>query len=302
MSTTLKLGFLRVLEKMGKSSLVSESVFGFPYRISLGDMFSENPYYNNYSNVGEILACAAWVNNADKPVIYDIGAHCGFISTQLACILKKQSPVIIAFEPIPPTYTDLILSIEQFNLEGTIRPIPVALSNSIGMVRMNYSKWASMFAQIEHDAMQTNNRSGSKYFNVLTMPLDHIMDGLGVPSVVKIDVEGWEVPVLQGVQQHMKEGKLKKTAWCLEWNPEALRQTGYSKQEFFEVLPEYRYYYLNDYEGQLIPLLQEVPDPLVLDHVCNLFAIHTSSTRHESWKENFDVLKEMYGVAVSERS
>lgn len=300
MSTTLKIGYLRVLEKLGKSSLVTNSVFGFPYRISLGDMFSENPYYNRFSNVGEILACASWVINVKSPLIYDIGAHCGFISSQLAAMLASQYPIIIAFEPIPPTYSDLVASVEELNLAHSIRPIPLALGDSKGLVRMNYSKWASMFAQIETESMPSSHRSGKQLFHVLSMPLDDLIESLGVPTVIKMDVEGWEVPVLRGLAQSLGTGLLNETAWCLEWNPEALHQTGYSVAALFDALPGYRYYYLNDYEGQREPMLREIVDPRSISHVCNLFAIPVTSDRHEVWKKNFLMLQSRFGVAVSE--
>jgi FkbM family methyltransferase len=301
MSTTLKTAYLRVLEKLGKPALVARSVFGYPYRISLGDMFSENPYYNPYSNVGEILACAAWVIDKQNPVVYDIGAHCGFISSQLAALLRDRSPVIVAFEPIPPTYADLVASIDTLQLGETIHAIPLALSDSKALITMNYSKWASMFAQVVPVAAVSNQRSGHKHYKVVSMPLDDLVGFLGVPSVIKIDVEGWEVPVLHGISRSIQGNLLSATAWCLEWNPEALGQTGYSTDAFFEALPKARYYYLNDYEGQRERLLTRIDDPRRLEHVCNLFAIPSGSDQDENWKEAFFRLKAEFGVAVSEQ-
>src|SRR5260221_6029515 len=174
MSTTLKMGYLRMLHRLGRNSLIATSVFGYPYRISLGDMFSENPYYNSHSNVGEILACAAWVAEKKDRVIFDIGAHCGFISTQLAQLLKDEYPVIYSFEPVAPTFSDLVLSINTLALQKSVNPIPVALSNRAGFVTLNYSKWSSMLSQIVPLDNPSINRSGMELYLAPSNTLDEV--------------------------------------------------------------------------------------------------------------------------------
>src|SRR5690348_9338558 len=123
MSTTLKIGYLRLLDHLGKKYLITNSVFNYPYRISLGDTFSENPFYNNKVNVGEVLATAAWVRNKPKPVIFDIGGHCGFVASQLAQILKHHDPLIYSFEPVAPTFSDLVQTLIDLSLHEFIHPI-----------------------------------------------------------------------------------------------------------------------------------------------------------------------------------
>ena len=198
MSTTLKIGYLRLLTRMGKKSLITTSVFSFPYRISLGDAFSENPFYNPYSNVGEILATAAWVLDKQNPVIFDIGGHCGFIATQLAQMLKKNDPVIYSFEPVAPTFSDLLHSVNDLSLQKYINPVAVALSDSSGFVQLSYSKWSSMLAQIIPEGKQLNARAGSEIYIAASQTLDDFVKISNLPDVIKIDVEGWETNVLRG--------------------------------------------------------------------------------------------------------
>ena len=117
--------------------------------------------------------------------------------------------------------------------------------------------------------------------------------------VLKIDVEGWEVPIFRGATHIMQSDKFKEAGICLEWNPEALRQTGFSASELYDLLKEYRFYYINDYEGQLIPVLEEIKEVSSIENVCNLFAIHSSINRDESWRNNFLSLKAKYKVEIS---
>lgn len=301
MSSTLRTGYLRLLQRLGRQSYMARSQFGFPYRISLGDTFSENPYYNPYSNVGEILACASWASRLEHPIIYDIGAHCGFISSQLAFILKQNQPVINAFEPVAPTYADLVLSIQSLRLQDVVRSYSIALSSDTGSVKLNYSKWNSMLAHVVDIGHTASNLDGNESYHAISVPLDNLFSICGLPAVIKIDVEGWEVPVIQGARTALQSDLLNETAWCLEWNPSALRQTGFSGDTIYELLRRYRFYYLNDYEGQLIPSLEEIDDIRRITHVCNLFAIPVISNFHDAWRTSFLKLKESFGVSISSK-
>lgn len=298
MSTTLKIGYLRLLARMEKKSLITTSVFSFPYRISLGDAFSENPFFNPYSNVGEILATAAWVLDKEKPVIFDIGGHCGFIATQLAQMLKKNDPAIYSFEPVAPTFSDLFHSVNELSLQKYIQPVCVALSDQTGFVRLNYSKRNSMLAQVIPEDRNANHRVGSEVYIAPSQTFDEFCKHERYPNVVKIDVEGWEAHVFQGAKKFLSSSEHVNTGICLEWNPEALEQTGSSVSEMYQLLPDYRFFYLNDYEGQRIPELQEVNNPLELVHCCNLFAAKSSEQHIARWKNNFQQLKAQYKVHV----
>ncbi len=298
MSTTLKIGYLRLLTRLGKKSLITKSVFNYPYRISLGDTFSENPYYNDQSNVGEILATAAWVIDKKNPVVFDIGGHCGFIATQLAEILRKTQPAIYSFEPVAPTFSDLVQSVVDLSLHEFIHPVPIALSNSAGFVKLNYSKRNSMLAQIIDGSKESNQRSGTEVYIAPSQTLDEFCKLAAFPDVIKIDVEGWEVHVFEGASEFLKSPANDKVGICLEWNPEALQQAHSSSRALYELLNEYRFFYLNDYEGQKIPELQEVLNLTALAHCCNLFAMKGTDQQAEIWKLNFRQLKKAFQVSV----
>lgn len=298
MSTTLKIGYLRTLKLLGKKSLIANSVFGFPYRISLGDTFSENPYYNDYVNVGEILSVAAWVTTIENPVIYDIGGHCGFIATQLAQILRSSNPAIYSFEPVAPTFTDLVYSINELALKEFIHPVPVALGNRAGFVRLSYSKVNSMLAQVIPENQTSNQRGGEEIYLAPVLTTEDFSKIAPLADVIKIDVEGYEVLVFNGMQKLMLSEGFYQIGICLEWNPAALKDNGFLISDLYSCFPDYRFFYINDYEGQRYQELAEV-FPLEILHVCNLFAVHSCSTRIEEWKQHFKGLKQKYNVKTS---
>jgi len=299
MSTRLKIKYLWLLRQMGRKSVISKSVFGFPYRISLGDNFSENPFYNKYSNTGEILATAAWVTGQKKPVVFDIGGHCGFIATQLAGILKPDHPAIYSVEPVAPTFTDLVESVRTLSLQEYIYPVPVALNDQPGFVKLNYSRHNSMLAQIIPEEGASNQRSGSETHIAPAETLDEFCKTTGHPDVIKIDVEGWEVHILQGAAAMLASDRFVHTGICFEWNPQALADVGSTAAEFAAFFRDHRIFYLNDYEGQKLSELSEVTDLAGVKHVCNCFAIHRQCDRVNEWKENYEKLKAKYRVRVS---
>lgn len=298
MSTTLRIGYLRLLQRMGRKSLIARSVFKFPYRISVGDMFSENPFYNQYSNVGEVLATAAWVADKPNPVVFDIGAHCGFIASQVAQILRKNKPVIYSFEPVAPTFSDLVQTVVDLSLHDMIHPVPIALSDTQGFVRLSYSKWSSMLSQIIPEGAPIQQSSATEVYFAPSQTIDEFCKLAAFPDVIKIDVEGWEVHVFEGARMFLESHEHQGNGICLEWNPEALQQTGSSTAQLFELLKNYRFFYLNDYEAQRLPELEEVPDPLALQHVCNLFVMVGSDQQADRWKSNFRMLKDKFKVTV----
>ncbi|CAN5374849.1 hypothetical protein BH09BAC3_BH09BAC3_13100 [soil metagenome] len=298
MSTTLKIGYLQTLRRLGKRSLISKSVFGYPYRISLGDYFSENPFYNKAANTGEVLATAAWVLDKKTPVVFDVGGHCGFIASQLANILKENKPTIFSFEPVAPTFSDLVTTVVDLGLHEFIHPISVALSDSPGLVNLSYSKRDSMLSQIIPRDAQSNNRAGMEVFIAPSITLDDFCRWERFPDVIKIDVEGFEVPVFRGASTLLNSAAKADIAICLEWNPEALGQAGFSSQALYELLEKFKFFYLNDYEGQRFPELEAVPDPRELKFCCNLFAMKDDDQRLEVWRNNFKKLKALYNVRV----
>ena len=296
MSTTLRINYLNTLTRLGRRSLISTSALGYRYRISLGDNFSENPFYKPSINIGEILATAAWVIDKQKPVIFDIGAHCGFIASQLAQLLKENNPAIYSFEPVAPTFSDLIQTIDELKLHEFIHPVPVALSNANGFVKLNYSKKNSMLAQIIPTEDASNHRAGDEVYVASAQTMDEFCETISYPDVIKIDVEGWEVYVFEGAKKMMEASKNIAVGLCLEWNPQAILQVGSSAKNLSVLLNDYRFFYLNDYEGQLHPELEEIVDVNQVSHVCNLFAIHGIHPGVDVWKKNFLRLKTSFGI------
>src|SRR5438067_2521808 len=106
MSTILRQASLRFLRSLGIRHFRSRSSLGHPFVCHLGDSLSENPFYNAELFRCELELCRALLQDQCEPVVFDVGAHAGFWSTQLAQMLQRKVS-IYAFEPAPMTFRRL---------------------------------------------------------------------------------------------------------------------------------------------------------------------------------------------------
>lgn len=296
MNTTLKRMQLQFLFKMGFRYWKAKSNFDVPYLISLGDFFSQNPFYKPEINSEEIISCVAWCLPIDRPVIYDIGAHCGYFCAHFATLLQSNNPRIYSFEPVTLTFFDLLKTISQLDISGSVIPIHAALSDKHDIVTLNYSKWESMLAHII--PVEKNESANSASFIIaLSTTADQVATTFGTnPDLLKLDVEGYESFVLKGASSILRGEK--SPAICIEWNPGTLAQCGSSTQELASALKGYDLYYLNDYELKGIKFLEKIKDVQAINWVCNLFAVPSESDKIVEWKNNIEKLKKQYSISI----
>jgi FkbM family methyltransferase len=279
MSTTARRYWLKLLRGVGVKHFRARSGIGVPYICHLGDFSGEVPFYNRYHSVAEILLMAQWCRQIEKPLVFDVGANNGFIATQLAQLLRENSPRIFAFEPVPSTFSALNRSVEALRLQQLVFPICCAISDKAGVSPIAYNPKESLFAQVGNDT--SNTRVGSNLAYCAMLRLDDVVSRLGVtPALLKIDVEGSELQVLRGAGS-LLDGP-DSPAICLEWNPVTIKERGNSLTELVELLGARRCYYIDDFEGRHIPFGEEIESVANINWVCNVLAV--PQDRLESWQ------------------
>jgi FkbM family methyltransferase len=213
---------------------------------------------------------AAWCSAIENPIIFDIGANNGFVASQVAQLLRDKNPKIYAFEPVPSTFMQLKRTIESLGLNSSILPICTALSDEPGIAKISYDDQQSIFAQIAEGV--SNPRVGTATALTAVVTVDAVIDTLRLtPSLLKIDVEGFEPKVLRGARKWVASSA--RGAVCLELNPTTLNEVGSTTAAVSDLLEGYRFYYLDDFEGQRRAFGEEIPDITTLSWVCNLFAL-----------------------------
>ncbi len=280
MSTTLRRAYIKALGAVRKQNFVARSGLGYDFVCHIGDFLGENPFYNRKAFVRELTLCSAWLDNQMNPVVYDIGAHVGFFATHLAQMIARRAPVIYAFEPVPTTFVKLMQSVQGLGLQNNVYPIAAAVLDSSGPVRIGYSQRNSLFAQIAVQGL--NPRIGDSIAYAASITIDEFYSQMDVPpALLKIDVEGSEPAVLRGARGLLSGPD--RPAVIFEYNPLTLAEIGATAHSFHELLVGYELYYVDDFEGQKIPLGSQITRVEEVQWVCNLFAVPIAEAASAQW-------------------
>ncbi|MBD0370037.1 MAG: FkbM family methyltransferase [Pyrinomonadaceae bacterium] len=282
MSTTLRLWQLRFLEGIGVKSFRARSGLNQPFICHLGDFLGEHPFYNADCSRDEITIISAWCSQFDEPIILDVGGNVGFITTQVAQLLRDKNPRVFSFEPVPPTFRRLVESVRRLGLEDYVYPICSALSDAPKLARIWYAERASLFAQISDD--RPTERVGNKSAWCSALTLDDVHAAIShMPTLIKVDVEGHEVKVFAGAKRLLSCAE--RPAILFELNPMTLNETGGRIGELNEMLGGYRFFYVNDFEGQRMRFGEPVAELESIQWVSNIFAVPQRPEAERLWSQ-----------------
>jgi FkbM family methyltransferase len=133
-------------------------------------------------------------------VVWDVGANLGLFTVAAASLAGTQGQVI-SFEP--DSWLIRLLqrsSRSQPKASATIRVVPVAVADEVTIREFCISQHSrSENYLLGHGYSPTQN--ARERITVMAVSLDWCLERLPAPQVVKVDVEGAEVDVLQGAQR-----------------------------------------------------------------------------------------------------
>lgn len=160
-------------------------------------------------------------------VFIDVGAHIGKYTIPMAKIVGKEG-LVIAIEPHPENYLFLIKNIRLSKLRNII-PLNLAAWKEDCELKLFIGESSETHSIKRNVTGHTMN----KYINIKAKKLDTIVRDLNLKRVdlVKIDVEGAEVEVLEGMTEILKTYSPKLVIEVFDRN--------YSK--FLEIIHEYEY-------------------------------------------------------------
>jgi len=136
---------------------------------------------------------------SEKSLVFDIGANMG----QRTAVLKKTTASVIAIEPQIKCFEHLQI---RFRRSKKVKLINAALDKTAGKGLL-YEASSLTVSSMSEDFINTVGKSIFKEVSwgaqttVKTLTLDMLVAEFGIPDFVKIDVEGYELNVLQGLSQ-----------------------------------------------------------------------------------------------------
>lgn len=177
-----------------------------------------------------------------EDLFIDVGANVGSY-TILACSAVGARG--IAFEPVPSTYDKLVRNLHINYLDDKVK----CVNNGVGAGQGTIT--------FTSDSDTTNHvvASGEYCQNTVTVDVNSLDAALNgqCPSLIKIDVEGYETPVLEGAHQTLKNETLN--AVILELNGSGSRY-GFDESEIVASMLKcgFRTYSYNPMSRTLIDL------------------------------------------------
>jgi FkbM family methyltransferase len=162
---------------------------------------------------------------SSEDLFIDIGANVGSY-TILACAAKGASGY--CFEPVPTTFERLMDNIKINNLSGHVKPLSYCLSDKEGELFFTSNE-----NSVNHVVAQ--NEQSAEVIRVQVLPLDNILKGLS-PTMLKIDVEGFETPVIAGAKATLNNKSLHSV--IIELNGSGLRY-GFDEEEIINTMKNY---------------------------------------------------------------
>ena len=162
--------------------------------------------------------------------VYDVGGHIGLLTIFFARAVG-QTGRIITFEPNPQNYKAIIDHVE-LNGFTNVKVIPMGLSNKRETLKfvVGHSAQGTAAPDKQEHLLE---REGVKITQIEVDTLDNLIvtNDLPKPDFVKIDVEGLELKVLQGMSQIITD-----------YRPEMhIELHGVKEREVIELLLSYHY-------------------------------------------------------------
>jgi FkbM family methyltransferase len=149
-----------------------------------------------------------WIEQSVRAgdVLYDVGANVGSYSL-IAAAQRAENLRVVAVEPGYASYAALCDNVVLNGFEGTVTPLPVVLSDRTGLADLAYRSTEPGAA--EH-LLQPGAAAAYRQ-PVLSFRLDDLVSqiGLPAPTLLKIDVDGAEAPVLAGAASTLASPALR---------------------------------------------------------------------------------------------
>ena len=186
----------------------------------------------------------------ENDLFIDVGANVGHFSLLAGGINKAR---VIAIEPIQATFNKLTKNIELNNLSSRV----TCLLNGVGEKKGNLC-FINDRTVMNRIAME--NEKNTVNVNVITLN-DLLKDK--DPVFIKIDVEGFELPVLKGAEEVLKNKSLKYL--MIEFNNSG-KKYGFSDEDVFKFISKYDF----------IPISYDVKNNLIIKE--NSYSKHKFNT------------------------
>lgn len=179
---------------------------------------------------------------------FDIGANTGIFSL-IACAANPHIAVV-AFEPVPDIFAHLTNNLRVNGWEGRCVAINEAIADKMGEAYFHVPTGSVPTSGSLNVKGFRGNRGNLLPVRVTTV--DKVVETIAKPDLVKVDVEGFEDKVLEGMTNVLREEAPIMIVECLPDGPHKV---------FEPMLTRLGYHYFHLTNGKLQAMSTIEPDP-----------------------------------------
>jgi FkbM family methyltransferase len=221
-----------------KSKIVFNLKNGFKMFLYADSMLSKL-IYEDFEDTEEAFI-RMFLNEGD--IFFDIGANVGYHTLNAGSILKDNG-LIYAFEPTAKTFKRLQDNIALNNLGLNVKAMQIGLSDSNTTLTLNVSESNNdaynSFADLKH--IKTTKQQQVQVYTLKDIVEQEKISVKDI-ALIKIDVEGWEINVLRGMEDMFNNPDFNP-CFLIEFTEENMFMAGYSCRELYKFLQNKGYYW-----------------------------------------------------------
>lgn len=167
--------------------------------------------------------------------VLDIGANIGYTAAVLARATEPGRKVY-AFEPEPFNFGILLETARQPEFDGKIVPMQLAAGAEDGAIDLSINERHHADHRIATEQFRSAHPA-SKAVRVSMVTIDSFLEtNPGPVSLIKIDVQGYELAVCQGMRVTLSQNP--GVGIVLEFMPSAMRELGFEPSHLIDFLVE----------------------------------------------------------------
>jgi FkbM family methyltransferase len=197
MASVLRCFFKSLMWRLGGSSTAERDetlrLQGVTHVVGLGtgELLTPQEIYwkRGYDRLRDFVPQPGWI-------VLDVGANSGVYTVQQA----RRGARVYAFEPNPDCYRRLQKSVRANNVESRVMTVNRALGATAGSAELLVPEGITIMGSLRPE---WNPRGAGKGVRVEVDTVDQAVRTLGIDRIdlLKVDVEGLELDVLQGAQE-----------------------------------------------------------------------------------------------------
>jgi FkbM family methyltransferase len=158
--------------------------------------------------------------------VLDIGANIGYTASVFASAIRQPAK-IYAFEPDLASFATLGEVIVRKNLGDSVEIFNLAVGSADGAIEFWHNEKHSADHRVVTEQFKTSRPANDKISTVAVTSVDSFVRARNLQNVsfIKIDVQGYELAVSEGMRKTLE--KFPELSVAFEYAPDGMRELGF---------------------------------------------------------------------------